>query len=157
MVSGLAVPEGEAKGRHDAKSFFCSSSFLHELRLLAQYALGEGIPLFQLTTVKALAVIIRRIVSNSKAGALPIIEVNIAAQDIFHSVPRAALLQSEVDEEFFFYPAIQSLIDRIIRWFARPRHRADNIAVLNQLVVRFGGIHGALVGMEDGWFLLAPQ
>ena len=102
MVSGLAFPEGETKGRHDAKSFFCSPSFLHELRFFAQYALGEGIPLFQLTTVKALAVIIRRIVSNGKAGALPIIEVNIAAQDIFHSVPRAALLQSEVDEEFFF-------------------------------------------------------
>ena len=75
---------------------------------------------------------------NGKAGALPVIEVNIAAQDIFHGISRAALLQSEVDEEFFFYPTIQSLIDRIIRWFARPRHGADNIAVLNQLVVRLG-------------------
>ena len=33
---------------------------------------------------------------------------------------------------------IQSLIDRIIRWFARPRYGADNKAVLNQLVVRLG-------------------
>lgn len=65
VVSGLAVPKGETKGRHDVKSFFCSPSFLHELRFFAQYALGEGIPLFQLTTVKALAVIIRRIVSNA--------------------------------------------------------------------------------------------
>ena len=102
MVSSLAAPEGKTKGRYDAKSFSRSPPFLHELRPFAQYALGEGIPLFQLTTVKAVAVIIRRMVSNGKAGALPIIEVNIAAQDIFHSVPRAALLQSEVDEEFFF-------------------------------------------------------
>ena len=76
--------------------------------------------MLQFTPIKTLAVVVRCIIANGKTGPLSIIEVNIAVQDLFHGISCAALLQPEINVEFFFYPAIQCLVDRIVGWVFLP-------------------------------------
>ena len=76
--------------------------------------------MFQFTPVKTLAVVVRCIVTNGKTGPLSIIKVNIAVQNLFHGISCAAFLQSEINVKFFFYPAVQCLVDRVISWFPCP-------------------------------------
>ena len=40
--------------------------------------------------IETLAVVIRCVIADCKAGTLPVIKVNIAAQDIFHGISRTA-------------------------------------------------------------------
>ena len=111
---------GNTGWRYGPISFFVFFTLLSELRFLAQHALREDVSEPQFAPVKTLAVIVRCIVANGKTQALSIIEVNIAVKDLLHSISCAALLQPEINVEFFFYPAIQCLVDRIVGLFSCP-------------------------------------
>ena len=86
------------------------TALLHELGLLGECTRGKSIFPFQFALIITLAVIGRCIISDGIAGALFVVVSNIALNRVFESITRPALFKLEVDEEFFFNPAIQRFV-----------------------------------------------
>ena len=63
-----------------------------------------------------------------------------------------ALFDLELDAELFLDPAVQSFVDGVVSGLSGPGHGAYDVGVLDEFVVGHGGIHAALVRVQDGGF-----
>lgn len=94
----------------------------------------------KLTLVITLAVIDGSIVSNDIAGALFVIELHIAVKNTFDLIQAAALTNFEVHEELFLGPAVQRLVDGVVRRFTGAGHGPDDVGIVDQIIIGHRGI-----------------
>ncbi len=102
-------------------------------------------------------VIQRCVVADGEARSLLVVELAVPVESGLELLPAAALLDVEVDDQFLFYPAVQRLVDGVVRGFSRPGHGAYDVRVLYQLVVGEGGVHTPLVRVQDCGVRASPQ
>ena len=133
------------------------TALLDELWFLRKDAGGKGVFLLQLAPVITLAVTDRGIIANGIAGALFIVELHIAIKNAFDFIPGAAFVNFEVHEELFLDPAIQRLVDGIIRGLTGAGHGSDDVGILDQIVIGHGRVYAALVCMDDRGIFAAFQ
>ena len=107
------------------------TALLDELWFFAKDAGCEGIFSLKLTLVITLAVIDGSIVSNGIAGALFIIELHVAIKNAFDLITAAALTNFEIHEELFLDPAVQRLVDGVVRGFTGTGHGTDDVGILD--------------------------
>lgn len=62
------------------------------------------------------------------------------------------MLYVEVDAELFLYPAVQRLVDGVVRGLACPGHGTDDVGVLYKFVVGDRRIDASLVGVQHRRF-----
>ena len=111
-----------------------------------QFALFEPSPVVQ-----------RGVIADGEARPLLVVELAVPVEGGLELLPAAALLDVEVDGQFLFYPAVQRLVDGVVRGFSRSGHGAYDVRVLYQLVVGEGGVHTPLVRVQDSGFPASPQ
>ena len=102
-------------------------------------------------------VIQRCVVADGEARPLLVVELAVPFDGGLELLPAAALLDVEVYDQLLFYPAVQRLVDGVVRGLPGPGHGAYDVRVLYQLVVGEGCVHAALVGVQNRGFLASSQ
>lgn len=102
-------------------------------------------------------VVPRCVVSDGEAGAALVVELDVSRDFILELVAASALLYVEVDAELFLYPAVQRLVDGVVRGLACPGHGADDVGVLYEFVVGDRRIDASLVGVQHRRFAVPLQ
>ena len=102
-------------------------------------------------------VIQRCVVADGEARPLLVVELAVPFEGGLELLPAAALLDVEVDDKLLFYPAVQRLVDGVVRGLSRPGHGANDVRVLYQLVVGEGCVHATLVRVQDRGFYGSSQ
>ena len=133
------------------------TALLDEFGFLSKYTGGKGIFLLHLAPVITLAVIDRGIIANGITRALLVVELHVAIKYAFHLIPGAASVNFEVQEEFFLDPAIQRLVDWVVRGLTGTGHGSDDVGILDQIVIGHRGVYAALVCMDDRGLFAAFQ
>lgn len=132
-----------------------SLAYFDEFGQWRRLPFGEGVLSGDFSVVESAAVVGRSVIADRVAGPLLIIELHIAGDNRLHFLHTATFLQLEVNDEFFLYPAIKSLVDRIVCRLAGTRHGTHDDCIPDNVVVGHGGVDASLVGVEDTRFCLA--
>lgn len=103
------------------------------------------------------AIVVGSVITDGEAGALLVVKFDVPCNCTRKLLPGAALFQIEVYNQFFLYPAVQRLIDRIVGGFAGPRHGTYDVRILNQFIVCHRCIDATLVGVEHCRLLAVLQ
>ena len=91
----------------------------------------------------------RRVIADGEARPLGVVVFDILFNGLLEVILVAGLVQTELDVQFFLDPAVQRFVDGVVRRLSGSGHGADDVRVLDEIVVGHGGIHAALVRMQD--------
>lgn len=101
--------------------------------------------------------VVRRIIPESVAEPLFVVELRIAFDRLDKFFPAPAFIEFEVDEPFLLDPSVQGFVDWIVRWLSCTGHGSGDVRILDQLVVGHRCVDRSLVGVQDRRFFASLQ